>query len=164
MRDMKWSKTFSIFLTTFFACSILTASGAHAAYTVTPEIGQCFQYTNAQVSASHPSKNPIKCSSSHNSETYEVAEWPLETNPVDMVFKDAIAIAAELCNFWDTYSSAESSRFSKTKFNYWAWYTPDRNAWAQGERWLRCDAMIGKFKSKTSWPPYAYISWKGSKI
>ena len=146
-----------------FIVSLQTVSPANAAYTVKPKIGQCFQLTKAQVSASYASKNPISCQSLHNAETYEVTEWPLQTNPVDMVNEDALAIANEACAFWDTYPDAENSRLSKTRFNFWAWYTPDRAAWARGERWLRCDAMIGKFKTSNSWPPYAYISWSGSK-
>ena len=143
--------------------SMLVAAPAHAAYTVKPQIGQCFQLTPAQVSASYATKNPVGCSSTHNAETFEVTEWPLETNPVDMTGQDAVKIANETCGFWDTFPNAQTSRSSKSQFNYWAWYTPDRAAWAKGERWLRCDAMIGKFKTSTSWPPYAYISWKGSK-
>ena len=158
------SKFLTIFSVSIFILSIQVAPPGNAAYTVAPKVGHCFSLTDAQVDASHPNKNPIKCSATHNSETYEVAEWPFETNPVDMVYKDALNIAAELCDFWNTYSYAELSRSSKTKFNFWGWYTPDRAAWARGERWLRCDAMIGKFKTKTSWPPYAYVSWKGSKI
>ena len=143
--------------------SLQVLTPAQAAYTVKPQIGQCFQLTPGQVSASYATKNPINCSSTHNAETFEVAIWPLETNPVDMAGQDAVLIANEACGFWQTFPNAKGSRLSKSEFNYWAWYTPDRAAWAKGERWLRCDAMIGKFKTSTSWPPYAYISWKGSK-
>ena len=136
---------------------------AEAAYTVKPQIGQCFQLTSAQVSASYATKNPVSCSATHNAETFEVVEWPLETNPVDMPQSDALGVAGETCGFWDTFQNAQGDRLSKSQFNYWAWYTPDRAAWAKGERWLRCDAMIGKFKTAKSWPPYAFISWKGSK-
>lgn len=164
MRNIKRSKTFAMFLTTFFACSILSAPGANAAYTVLPKVGQCFQYTKAQVSAAYAPKNPISCSLTHNMETFVVATWPLKTNPVDMVHQDALDIANELCDFWGIYPNAMTSRLSKTKFNYWAWYTPSRTAWAKGQRWLRCDAMIGKFETAESWPPYGHISWKGSKL
>lgn len=156
-------KSFSFAAVLALVGSLIFPSPASAAYTVKPQIGQCFQLTPAQVSASYATKNPVSCQSTHNAETFEVVDWPLATNPVDMAEEDALAIANETCAFWDTYPSAENNRFSKTQFNYWAWYTPNRAAWAKGERWLRCDAMIGKFKSSTSWPPYAYISWKGSK-
>lgn len=161
--NYKYSKIIAIFLTTFFASSLLTAPMVNAAYTVLPKVGQCFQYTMAQVSASYATKNPINCSSTHNMETFVVATWPRETNPVDMDKKDALDIVDEYCDFWGTFPNAQNSRFSKTNFNYWAWYTPSRAAWAKGQRWLRCDAMIGKFETKDSWPPYAHISWKGKK-
>ncbi len=51
-----------------------------------------------------------------------------------------------------------------TSFNYWAWYTPSRSAWAKGQRWLRCDAMIGKFTSADQWPPATHVSWRGLKL
>jgi len=119
------------------------------------EIDQCFQLTPAQVSAPYATKNPVSCSSTHNAEIFEVVDWPLETNPVDMVHTDALKIASESCGFWDTFPDAQKNRLSKSEFNYWAWYTPDKAAWARGERWIRCDAKVGKFKSSTSWPPYA---------
>ena len=143
--------------------SLQFATPARAAYTVKPQIGQCFQLTPAQVSASYPTKNPVSCSATHNAETFEVINWPLDTNPVDMEHSEALAIANEYCGFWDTFQNAQGNRLSKSQFNYWAWYTPNRASWAAGERWLRCDAMIGKFKTSTSWPPYAFISWKGAK-
>jgi hypothetical protein len=81
---MKQIKLFSIVTITFFTSSILFAPAATAAYTVIPKVGQCFQYTSAQVSAKYAPKNPINCSSSHNMETFAVVTWPLKTNPVDM--------------------------------------------------------------------------------
>ena len=164
MLNMKRSKTFAICLATFFACSSLTTPGANAAYTVLPKIGQCFKYTDAQVSSSYASKNPISCSSTHNMETFMVATLPLDTNPVDMTDEDKMSLALEYCDFWGTYPNAQNNRLSKTNFNYWAWFSPSRAAWAKGQRWIRCDAMIGKFKTADSWPPYAHISWKGSKL
>lgn len=164
MCRMKWSKTFVILLTSFFASSVLSSPQAIAAYTVLPKEGQCFQYTMEQVSAPYALKNPISCSSTHNMETYAVKKWPLKTNPVDMAQQDALDIANDLCDFWGKYPSAKFNRKSETNFNYWAWYTPSRAAWAKGQRWLRCDAMIGRFENADSWPPYSHISWKGQKI
>jgi hypothetical protein len=160
----KFRKLIAALSTLAFLVSLAVPHSASAAYTVAPQIGQCFQYTRAQVSASYPSKNPISCSSLHNSETFEVVDWPLKTNPVDMVHDDALAIAYEYCSFWETFPNASKNKMSKTQFNYWAWYTPNRAAWARGERWLRCDAMVGNFKSSSEWPPTVYVSWRGSKL
>jgi hypothetical protein len=158
------AKTFSIVLITFFIASLLTSPSANAAYTVAPKVGQCFQYTKAQVSAKYPPKNPVNCSSSHNMETYAVEIWPVGTNPVDMDRELVLDIVAELCNFWGTFPQAGNNRLRTSNFNYWAWYTPSRSAWAKGQRWLRCDAMIGKFSSAEEWPPATYLSWKGLKL
>ena len=59
MNTVKRTKAFSILLTTLFASSLLTPPSANAAYTVIPKVGQCFQYTKAQVSAKYAPKNPI---------------------------------------------------------------------------------------------------------
>ena len=133
MNTVKRTKAFSILLTTLFVGSLLTPPAANAAYTVIPKVGQCFQYTKAQVSAKYPPKNPVKCSSSHNMETFAVEIWPVETNPVDMDREATLDIVDELCNFWGTFRNAESSRGSTSSFNYWAWYTPSRAAWAKGQ-------------------------------
>ena len=164
MFQIKLVWTFAIFSATVFSGSLVTSPAANADYTVPPKIGQCFQYTVAQVAASYAPKNPISCSSTHNMETFAVATWPLGSNPADMTYEDKIDIVIEYCDFWGDFPNAKFSRSSKTNFNYWAWYTPSPSAWAKGQRWLRCDAMIGKFKTAKSWPPYAHISWKGSKL
>ena len=164
MKTFKRTKTFSILLITLFASSLLTPPAASASYTVIPKVGQCFQYTKAQVSAKYPPKNPINCASSHNMETYAVEIWPVETNPVDMDRETTLEIVNELCNFWGTFPNANTSRMKTSTFNYWAWYTPSRAAWAKGQRWLRCDAMIGKFSSAEQWPPTTHVSWKGLRL
>jgi hypothetical protein len=97
-------------------------------------------------------------------ETFAVITWPLNTNPADMDEKDVSDLVFELCDFFGTFPNAKNSRFSTTSFNYWAWYTPSRSAWAKGQRWLRCDAMIGKFTSADQWPPATHVSWRGLKL
>jgi hypothetical protein len=164
MNRLKRTKIISILLTAFFASSLLTPPAANAAYTVLPKVGQCFQYTKAQVSASYAPKNPINCSLTHNMETFAVETWPLDENPVDMDREFTLDIVNELCDFWGTFPNAANSRNSTSSFNYWAWYTPSRAAWAKGQRWVRCDAMIGKFTAKDQWPPAIHTSWKGLKL
>jgi hypothetical protein len=125
---------------------------ASAAYTVKPKVGQCFLYSAADFSAPHPRKNPVSCSGTHNAETYLVTKWPIKTNPADMPDEESLGMAESLCRAW-----GEEGLISNPFFNYWAWYTPDRAAWAKGERWLRCDAMT-KNKSEK------YISWRGQRL
>ena len=164
MRVKRWPNALTLLSTIIIASSLLTSPTANAAYTVLPKVGQCFQYTRSQIAASYASKNPISCNSIHNMETFAVATWPINTNPADMADKDKWKIVDEYCNFWVTFPNAMNDRFSKTNFNYYAWYTPSRTAWAKGQRWIRCDAMIGKFEDADSWPPNSHISWKGAKL
>ena len=127
-------------------------SPAHAAYTVKPKVGQCFMYLAADVDSPYARKNPVSCSSTHNAETFLVTKWPLKTNPSDMSDEESLNIADSLCRAW-----GNDGLISNPFFTFWAWYTPDRAAWAKGERWLRCDAMA-KNKSEK------YISWKGQRL
>ena len=162
--ELRKFRIISIACLALFSTSSLISPAANAAYSVLPKAGHCFQYTVAQVSASYAAKNPISCNSTHNMETYLVATWPISTNPMDMTREDHMKIISELCDFWGSFPNAEYSRSSKTKFNYWAWYPPNRAAWAKGQRWIRCDAMIGIFQTEDSWPPEKHISWKGKKL
>jgi hypothetical protein len=164
MLSFKSSKLLPSLLATFISSSVFVAPVANAAYTVTPKVGQCFQYTKAQVSASYASKNPISCSSSHNMETFAVVKWPLKSNPADMNKDEVLDLVFQRCDFLGRFPNAPTSKFSSTSINYWAWYTPSPAAWAKGQRWLRCDAMIGKFESEEQWPPASHISWKGLKL
>lgn len=114
----------------------------------TPKVGNCYNLTNKQVDGAHPPSSPaINCARLHNAETYRIAKWPLKTNPVDMVYEDALSIAEELCMPW----KPELSEY----FNHWAWYTPDRASWAKGARWVRCDAMISLSESE----PFVFKKW-----
>ena len=114
----------------------------------TPKVGNCYNLTNKQVDGAHPPISPaINCARLHNAETYRIAKWPLKTNPVDMVYDDALSIAEELCTPW----KPELSEY----FNHWAWYTPDRASWAKGARWVRCDAMISFSESE----PFVFKKW-----
>ena len=144
-----------VVMASVFTLGFITAPSANAAYTVKPKVGQCFNYSAAEVSAPFAKKNPINCSSTHTAETYLVAKWPLSEPPSALPDGDALEIASSLCRAWGT-----TGILTDSYFNYWAWYTPDPKAWAKGERWLRCDAMHVTNDTE----PYKYASWKGQKF
>ena len=134
------------------AMSFMTPPSANAAYTVKPKVGQCFMYSASDVSAPYARKNPVKCSATHTAETYLVTKWPLSTKPELMDDEEALNLADSLCRAWGTEGLIDNGFFT-----FWAWYTPDPAAWAKGERWLRCDAMVRTSSNK-------YKSWKGLKL
>ena len=128
-------------------------------YTVPPKVGQCFMHTLSDVGASSPQKNPIACSKKHNAEIFYVGKWPAPTAPEEMVYEDAWKLADSICGF-----KAAASRLNTTKFNYWAWYTPSKESWAKGQRWLRCDGMfITNSSTAKKFSDYKFGSWTGRR-
>jgi hypothetical protein len=144
-----------IFVLSLALLAGLTSTPAEAAYTVKPKVGQCFMHSQADVSAPFAQRNPIACTKTHNSETYIVAKWPLTTPPEDLPEGEGWEVANSLCRAWGAGGVLDGSYFT-----YWAWYTPDPDAWAKGERWLRCDAMRLVDQNE----PYRFVSWKGQKF
>ncbi len=66
--------------------------------------------------------------------------------------EDARLIAESICQPW----SPVASRY----FTYWAWYSPDKAAWAKKARWIRCDALI--LMNDTE--PYVFQKWIGKRL
>ena len=128
------------FLGTLLLTGIISnfSTNVFAAYTVAPKVGQCFNYTNGDVSSDYPLKNPVSCLSKHTAETFYVGKWPLATKPNQLAKDDGLKIADAICGF----GNGLSKNVNQKKFNYWAWYTPSDQAWARGERWLRCDWTV----------------------
>jgi hypothetical protein len=147
-------------LIAFFMFFSLTTNPVFAeTYKVAPKVGQCFMHTLADVDASSPQKNPIACSKTHNAEIFHVAKWPSSKAPEEMVYEEAWKMADSICGF-----KAAASKLNASKFNYWAWYTPSKEAWSKGERWLRCDGMfISNAKTAKSFSEYKFSSWKGRR-
>ncbi len=139
--------------------SLVTTPAFAEAYTIAPKVGQCFMHTMADVSASNPQKNPIPCSKAHNAEIFQMSQWPSKTAPDQMAEKDAWNLADSICGF-----KAGASALNRSKFNYWAWYTPDKKAWGKGERWLRCDGMyISNAATAKEFSQYKFQTWTGRR-
>lgn len=132
-----------------------------ATYNVAPKFGQCFMHSLADVDASHPQKNPISCSKSHNAEIIKVSRWPSSIEPTLMEYEDAWNLANSICGF----EGGAASRLKRSHFNYWAWYTPSSAAWANGERWLRCDGMfISNLSTAKTFENYKFRTWTGRRV
>jgi hypothetical protein len=89
----------------------------------------------------------------HNAETYWVAKWPLKLEPPrysDDLIHD---VAERIClAHWDFPDDAN--------LNYWAYFYPSPAQWAEGARWLRCDAMVQSYKEGGF--DKQYLEWPGS--
>lgn len=138
-----------------FGVITLGATPANAVSAPSPKVGQCFNYTNSDISMMNvPKKAAVSCSSTHNVEVYRVAKYTSKKSPYDISESDLWSIGKKACQPWK--GNAE------TKFNYWAFYTPTKSQWAKGERWIRCDAAI--VTTDSSGDITAYTKWKGKKI
>jgi hypothetical protein len=152
-------KNLAKMITFIFILSVNVSPVFAENYTVAPKVGQCFMHSLDDVGASSPQKNPIACSKTHNAEIFQVAKWPSSKSPDEMVYEDAWKLADSICGF-----KAAASKLSATKFNYWAWFTPSKEAWSKGERWLRCDGMfISNVKTAKNFSEYKFSSWKGRR-
>ena len=118
-----------------------------------PKIGNCYLLSEKEFEAPSPLTNPLLCAELHNAETYWVAKWPLELAPSrysDDLIND---VAGRVCRKqWDFPEEAD--------FNYWAYFYPSPAQWAEGARWLRCDALVqlyteGSFNRQ-------YLKWERS--
>lgn len=115
-----------------------------------PAVGNCYNFTKEDVSGSGYDKGPVDCNESHTAETYRVATWPLDTHPDDMKYEKAKKIIDSLCIPFK----------GKTKyFNYWAWYMPTPEQFAEGDRWVRCDALVVVGEDAENWE---YAVWEGA--
>lgn len=133
------------------ACLLLfiASSASPASASVkNPKVGDCYNYTNADIVPIVAVKASVPCSATHNQETYRVATWPASKNPHLMSGASRAKLAQSLCLPWK----------GKAKFfNTLNYYLPSRSAWEAGTHWLRCDAAA---KSNTG-TPSVWASWKG---
>ena len=121
-----------------------------ASVTKKPLVGNCYNYTAADVSGDGSKKGPVKCTSTHTAETYRVGTWREAKGPFELELNETWAVANKLCQPFKG-----QSRF----FNYWAYYLPTQAQWNAGQRWIRCDAMISADEKATS-----FVSWKGKRL
>jgi hypothetical protein len=118
-----------------------------------PKIGNCYLFSAKEFDAPSPLTNPLPCAQMHNAETYWVAKWPLKLEPPrysDDLIHD---VAERIClAHWDFPDDAD--------LNYWAYFYPSPAQWAEGARWLRCDAMVQSYKEGGF--DKQYLEWAGS--
>lgn len=128
------------------ATTAITFTAAQAISSA-PKVGSCYNYKWSDVSAPFAVKGPVTCTSLHTAETYRVGMWPSDAAPDTMDGQAAWSIANSICQ----------PMVGKSKtFNYWAWYSPNPTEWAEGKRWVRCDAM----KTTNAASPYTFATFR----
>lgn len=116
-----------------------------------PQVGDCYDYSSLDVDQAFATEGPVPCAQSHTSETYLIADWPLDLSPHAMSDSDTRQIAEPIC--LPLQGNAEGV------FNFWSYFVPSPQQWQEGQRWLRCDGMVSLNDSQT-----AFAQWTGSVV
>ena len=154
MRRILFTRVLGATILTATALLPITASeGAQTHRYVAPAVGQCYDFTIADVSLSTPTKTPVPCSSMHTAEVWRVRTWPSGSSPYALSEARQRSIARSVCNM---------NTFPHSRFNYWAWYVPSKSQWNKGLRWLRCDAM--RATGIVSNAPTGLRRWHGRRL
>ncbi len=134
---------------------IATAVPANAASAPKPKVGQCFNYTKADMDRVSPAKKAsVKCTKTHNIEVYRVATFVYSGSPYTLSESDLYSIATEACQPWTGNDN--------TEFNYWLYFFPTKAQWKAGQRWIRCDAAIVTADSTNDL--LTFTKWKTKKL
>jgi hypothetical protein len=112
----------------------------------------CYNITPEELNSIFPLTDDVDCDSLHNSETYKVSTWPDSRNPWVLSETELTQVAESICMPWEI--SEESS------LNYWLYYIPTQEQWAQGANWIRCDAAIAVEENNGD---LIFASWQGLK-
>lgn len=116
---------------------------------VTPQVGDCWGETDYGVVvdwAWWKGAGPVDCAGEHTSVTIAVGELPADFvyEPVDgtiALSDEQMTVVARTCEppEWAGLGLEDGSRVKAF------WYLPSPRAWADGERWVRCDVAVAAF-------------------
>lgn len=126
----------------------ITALPAQAA---PPSVGACFQLGDTAFSHLSSSDEPIPCSSPHNAETFFVGAVPAPiTDPQTATPPQIVAAVLSECTAdrlraYLGLTDPLPSRFLRKAF------FPTPEAWAAGDRSLRCDVTLRSGLGRASW-------------
>lgn len=109
-----------------------------------PEVGACRMLDPDDV-AGKPSNatRTVDCTEPHNAETFAVGPLPPQFDEADYDSPDLGRFAYFTCEAaFQRYLGADESLSMRTIVS-WSWFRPSENAWDDGARWYRCDAVGG---------------------
>jgi hypothetical protein len=132
--------------------SSVTSTTATVARSPDPKVGECRgPITREIIRASSDIRRPLSCDQPHGSETVFVGQLPpavssLSHRDVDQLAADSEALRPILDECDEAYEgyvgvsriSPDSVRVTNLSR---AFFVPSADDWAQGARWLRCDAV-----------------------
>lgn len=114
-----------------------------------PELGSCRLLTPADVAMPSNATRTVACDQRHTAETFAVGELPPELAGAAYDAKEVSTFAYQTCSTsLQEFLGADESLAMRSVVS-WAWFRPSQEAWDQGARWYRCDAVGGGDQSRS---------------
>lgn len=108
-----------------------------------PALGACRELTPDDVAAASNATRTVKCTDEHSAQTYAVGDLPEELRDTEYDDQNLGEFAYETCTKkLQKFLGADESLALRTVVS-WAWFRPSEEAWDEGARWYRCDAIGG---------------------
>jgi hypothetical protein len=114
-----------------------------------PELGACRLLTLPDVAQASDASPTVPCSDEHTAQTYAVGELPEELRTAAYDSQEVGAFAFDTCSSQlEKFLGGDVSVVMRSIVT-WAWFRPSPQAWEDGARWYRCDAVGGGEQSAT---------------
>ena len=108
-----------------------------------PELGACRLLAPDDVAESSNATRTVPCSERHTAETYAVGQLPARFRDAPYGSEELGLFAFRTCaSAFQKFLGADESLVMRTVLS-WAWFRPSEQAWDDGARWYRCDAVGG---------------------
>lgn len=117
-----------------------------------PTLGACRVLTPEDVEQPANATKTVDCSAKHTAQTFHVGELPAKFDDAgyddEAVGEHAYATCSKR---FGEFLGADESLVLRTVIS-WAWFRPSEQAWDDGARWFRCDAVGGTTDSEAYRP------------
>ena len=114
-----------------------------------PELGACRVLTLPDIARTSDATETVPCTGEHTAQTYAVGELPATLRDAAYDAPEVGAFAFDTCSTQlEKFLGGDVSVVMRSIVT-WAWFRPSPEAWEQGARWYRCDAVGGGEQSAT---------------
>jgi hypothetical protein len=114
-----------------------------------PEVGACRLLTPDDVALASNATRTVDCEQRHTAETYAVGDLPAELQDVAHDDPRIATWAATTCQTGLQELLGADESLTMRSVLSWAFFRPSTEAWEQGARWYRCDAVGGDDQSRS---------------
>ncbi len=112
-----------------------------------PLINVCRKITPEDLANTTNASKIVDCENPHTAETYHVQTLPAKFDDTDYNSSSLGTFAMQTCApAFTNFLSTDESTSMRTVIG-WVWFRPSEEAWDDGARWFRCDAVGGSESS-----------------